>query len=293
MPLPDFVIIGAMKCGTSTLAAQLGAQDGVFMSTPKEPNFFSDDDVFAKGLDWYENLFAESAAGDLKGEASTHYTKLPTHPRAAERLYADLPRAKLIYITRDPLERLISHYLHEWSMGAISTDIETALDQYPELIDYGCYERQIAPWRTLFGEDRILRLALEDMQAKPQAVLDRVAAFLDRPGAFVWQEERARENVSSERIRKFPLYDLLVESAPASALRRSLIPQSFRDVVKSRLRRRDRPELTTEVRARIAERLAGWAESAESIKLPAEEIRRNHAKIGTATCKKKSQKGNL
>ena len=61
MPLPDFVIIGAMKCGTSTLAAQLGAQDGVFMTTPKEPNFFSDDAVFAQGLPWYESLFEAAA----------------------------------------------------------------------------------------------------------------------------------------------------------------------------------------------------------------------------------------
>lgn len=89
-----------------------------------------------------------------------------------------------------------------------------------------------------------------------RTVLDRVAAFLGRPGAFVWREERARENVSAERIRKFPLYDLLVESAPASALRRALIPKSLREAVKARLRYRDRPALPPEIRARIAERLA-------------------------------------
>ena len=60
MALPDFFIIGAMKCGTSTLQAQLARQDGVFMTTPKEPNFFSDDDIFAKGRAWYEGLFADA-----------------------------------------------------------------------------------------------------------------------------------------------------------------------------------------------------------------------------------------
>ena len=60
-PDPDFIIIGAMKCGTSTLAAQLACQDGVFLTTPKEPNFFSDDEIYARGHGWYRSLFAAAA----------------------------------------------------------------------------------------------------------------------------------------------------------------------------------------------------------------------------------------
>ncbi len=142
---PDFIIIGAMKCGTSTLAAQLAAQPGVFMTTPKEPNFFSDDDVFARGPDWYASLFADAAPGDLKGEASTHYTKLPDYPDCAARLHAALPQARLIYLTRDPVERLISHYIHEWTMRSIDCDVEEAIARHPELISYGRYEDQLAP----------------------------------------------------------------------------------------------------------------------------------------------------
>ncbi|MGR3434230.1 MAG: sulfotransferase, partial [Shimia sp.] len=73
MPYPDFLIIGAMKCGTTTLAAQLGRQDGVFVCDPKEPFYFSDDAVHARGPDWYRGLFAAAAPGDLKGEGSTRY----------------------------------------------------------------------------------------------------------------------------------------------------------------------------------------------------------------------------
>ena len=68
MALPDFLIIGAMKCGTSTLQAQLAAQPGIFMTTPKEPNFFSDDAIYANGLGWYEDLFAGAGPDDRKGE---------------------------------------------------------------------------------------------------------------------------------------------------------------------------------------------------------------------------------
>ena len=63
MTTPDYIVIGAMKCGTTTLAAQLGAQSGLFMTTPKEPNYFSDDDVFARGPDWYSALFDAAAPG--------------------------------------------------------------------------------------------------------------------------------------------------------------------------------------------------------------------------------------
>jgi hypothetical protein len=256
MALPDFVIIGAMKCGTSTLAAQLAAQPGVFMTTPKEPNFFSDDAVFARGLPWYEALYAAAAPGDLKGEASTHYAKLPTHPHAAARLHAAVPRARLIYLTRDPMERLVSHYIHEWTMGTLDCGLEEAVARHPELIDYGRYEMQLAPWRRLFGDDRILRLTLEGMQAAPQATLDQVADFLGRPGAFVWQAERARENASAERLRKFPLYDLVVEHPIPAALRRALVPRRLREAVKARLRMRERPALSDAARRRIAARLA-------------------------------------
>ena len=95
---PDYVLIGAMKCGTSTLAAQLGAQPGIFMTEPKEPNFFSDDANFAKGTDWYASLFAGAAGEDLTGEASTHYTKRPELPETVTRLKAHVPQAKLVYM---------------------------------------------------------------------------------------------------------------------------------------------------------------------------------------------------
>jgi hypothetical protein len=254
MALPDFVIIGAMKCGTSTLASQLAAQAGVFMTTPKEPNFFSDDDVYARGLPWYESLFDAAPEGALKGEASTHYTKLPTHPRAAERLHAAAPEARLIYITRDPVERLISHYLHLWSLGETDAPLEAAIERHPEMIDYGRYEMQLAPWRRLFGEARILRLTLEEMQADPQAALDRTAAFLGRPGAFVWREARARENASAERLRRLPLHGLLVQNPAAAALRRAFVPKRLREAVKDRLRASERPRLSDAARARLLDR---------------------------------------
>jgi hypothetical protein len=259
MALPDFAIIGAMKCGTTTLAAQLAAQDGVFVTTPKEPEFFSEDANHARGTAWYEALYHDAAPGDLRGEGSTGLTKSLEHPRAAERLHAGSPDARLIYLMRDPVERAISHYIHEWSQGVVTGDLDAALARHPEIIAYSRYDEQLVPWRRLFGAKAVLCMRMEDMQADPQAALDRVAAHLGRPGAFAWVEDLGPQNVSAERIRKFPGYDLLVAHPAAAALRRALVPRGLRDAVKARLRMRKRPEPTLEARARLAEAVAGGA----------------------------------
>jgi hypothetical protein len=250
--LPDFVIIGAMKCGTTTLQEQLAAQPGVFMSTPKEPNFFSDDPVWAKGLGWYESLFADAPPGALKGEASTHYAKLPTYPACADRLAATLPDARLIYVTRDPFARLVSHYIHEWTMGVIRTDLETALTRHPELVAYGRYAMQLAPYVARFGRERILLTSLERLEAEPDAEFARIGAFLGAPAPFVWRRDLGPANVSAERIRRLPFAHLLIDHPVAAALRRTFAPKALREFVKDRLRMKRRPVLSEAARARLA-----------------------------------------
>lgn len=113
---PDFIIIGAMKCATSSLHTQLAQQPGIFMTTPKEPNFFSDDGQFALGLSWYKNLFSDAQSGDICGESSTHYSKLPDYPQCIQRMSFYLPTVKLIYVMRHPIDRLVSHYIHQLSL---------------------------------------------------------------------------------------------------------------------------------------------------------------------------------
>jgi hypothetical protein len=254
MALPDFLIVGAMKCGTSTLAAQLGAQPGLFMTTPKEPNFFSDDEVHARGMAWYEALFDAAPPGALKGEASTHYTKRPTHPDTLARLTTALPSApRIIYLIRDPVERTLSHYLHERTMGKIATNIESAFDRHPEMVAYSCYGQQIAPYVQAFGAERIHVTSLERMERQPQDVLDEVCAFLGYPGAPVWQEERARVNASTERIRLLPMHKLLVDNPVATALRRALVPQALRQRIKQSRQIQDRPQLSPARRRALEE----------------------------------------
>ena len=253
MALPDFLVIGAMKCGTTTLAAQLAAQPGIFMTTPKEPEFFSDDVNFHKGRHWYESLFAAAAPDALKGEASTGYTKLPTYPEALERIATLLPSVRLIYLIRNPLDRLVSHYIHEWTMGVISCDLATALSRHPELIEYGRYARQIQPYLEAFGPERILLLTMEGMRSRPQDTLTHATTFLGHPHAPRWREDRDRVNASDERYRRFPLHRVLIDSFPARTLRRALVPKSLRERIRRGRQMQERPRLTAADRTCLQE----------------------------------------
>src|SRR5436305_3297739 len=153
---PDFIVIGAMKSATTTLHEQLARQPGLFMSRPKEPNFFSDDAIHARGWGWYGSLFRSAGAEELRGESSTHYTKLPTYPRTVERMAQDLPRLKLIYVMRHPIDRLISQYVHEVTGGKISGGLREALDRHPEQVDYSRYSLQLQPYLDAYGPGSVL-----------------------------------------------------------------------------------------------------------------------------------------
>ncbi len=249
MSLPDFLILGAMKCGTTSLAAQLAEQDGVFVTDPKEPNFFSDDAVWGRGLDWYRDLFSDAPTGALKGEASTHYTKRPVHPLTLSRMQPVLTAPRLIYMIRDPVARAVSHFVHEWSQGVLDDDIVAAFDTHAPLIDYGRYAYQIAPFLDAYGADAVLLTSLEQVKADPQAEMNRIAAHLGHDAPLTWHDDLGAKNVSAERVRRLPMQGVLVENPVAEALRRALVPKSVRNWVRGRRRMKVRPELTPELRA--------------------------------------------
>jgi hypothetical protein len=240
---PDFIIIGAMKCATSSLHTQLAQQPGIFMTTPKEPNFFSDDSQYARGINWYQSLFKDALPGDICGESSTHYTKLPDYPHCVERLSSYAPDVKLVYVMRHPIDRLVSHYIHQWSQNVFSCDINQAVDQYEELIAYSCYARQLEPYIKAYGKGNILPVFFAAVKSNPQRELEKIAQFIGYTQPVAWYEELSAQNVSNERIKRFKGYDLLVESKLMTVLRRYLIPQFIRDRIKKNLTMQNRPVL--------------------------------------------------
>lgn len=244
--LPNFIIIGAMKCATSSLHEQLNQQPGIFMSELKEPNFFSNDEEYDKGLDWYLSHFEAANDDNFIGESSTHYTKLPTYPHTIERLEKHLPNARFIYVMRHPINRLISQYIHEWSQRFISVEINESFEQYPELIEYSLYTKQLQPYFDTFGKDRVLPIFFERMLTSPQVELEKICHFIGYIKQPQWSEQLNASNVSSERMIKSAWRDAIVEAPGLRELRRLLIPKSFRTWVRSLWTIKQKPELTPE-----------------------------------------------
>lgn len=239
--LPDFIVIGGMKCATTTLHEQLARQPGIVMSRPKEPNFFSDDDVYARGLGWYGSLFGGAPAGALCGESSTHYTKLPTHPHTVDRMARAIPRPRLIYVIRHPIDRLISHYVHELTTGRIAVGIDEAIDRHPELVDYGRYGMQLRPYLEAFGPGCLLPVFSARLARGPQAELERIFRFLGAPGAPRWDHELGPKNVGRDRLRRCAVREALVRAPILTPIRRSLLPRSWSESLKGLWRARVEP----------------------------------------------------
>ena len=244
--LPNFIIIGAMKCATSSLHEQLNQQPGIFMSELKEPNFFSNDEEYNKGSEWYLSHFEEANINDLIGESSTHYTKLPTYPHTIERLQKYLPDAKFIYVMRHLINRLVSQYIHEWSQRVISVGINESIDPHPELLEYSLYTKQLQPYFDTFGQERVLPIFFERMLTTPQTELERICRFIGYKDKPQWYQELNASNVSNQRMIKSAWRDAIVETPGLKQLRRLLILKSFRTWVRSLWTIKKKPDLTAE-----------------------------------------------
>ncbi len=231
--LPDFNVIGAMKSATTTLHEQLARQTGLFMSRPKEPNFFSDDENYAKGIEWYSSFFAVAGDHLRRGESSTHYTKLPTHPHTVERMLRALPGVKLIYVMRHPIERLTSHYLHGLTVGQISVGLEEAVQRHPELVDYGRYSMQLEPFLRVYGPESVLPVFFDHLVHQPDLELERLGQFLGVHEPLCWDHTMKPQNVGRERMRKSTLREALVQAPVLSTLRRTLMPRLLTKSLKS------------------------------------------------------------
>jgi hypothetical protein len=177
--LPNFLVIGAMKAGTTSLYHYLRRHPQVFMSKIKELDFFAQEGNWHRGFDWYGRQFA--AAGEdavAVGEASTVYAKYPWYRGIPERIGEHLPGARIIYLVRHPVERMRSHYEHRVAVGAERDPIERALVRNPIYLDYSRYALQIERYVSCFPREQILILTSEDLRHDRRRTIRRVFEFL-------------------------------------------------------------------------------------------------------------------
>ncbi len=263
--MPDFFIIGAAKCGTTTLYKYLCRHPDVYMSTPKEMSFFSKDEVYDRGFRWYASLFADAKPTQICGEASTTYSRWPTYTNTVERLAAAQPAAKLIYVLRNPAERLYSFYAHRMR-ASVTASFEEFLERTPEAIDSGRYMTQIRQYLEVFPEEQLLVLFTGDMRDAPQNVLQQVGDFLGlsefdylRAGPIRANEGGGKYYASTaltrtiNTLKRTPAMKPLLQRMPAS-LKKSGYEWLANGPVGRRLRRRHQSHmsrLTPELRCQI------------------------------------------
>ena len=192
--VPNFIIIGGQRCGTTSLYTYLAQHPQILTPIKKEMDFFSWH--FDRGIDWYLAHFPPMPPGEefLTGEASPSYFDCREAP---ERLYSLFPEAKLIVLLRNPVDRAISQFYRltglNWEARsldrAISDEVER-LNQNPEYIigeepgNYlarGRYIEFIKNWRTFFPPEQLLILKSEDFYAGAAAIVQQVLEFLDLP----------------------------------------------------------------------------------------------------------------
>jgi hypothetical protein len=176
--LPNFLVIGAMKAGTTSLWRYLRTHPEVFMPDVKEIDFFSRNDNWNRGLDWYLRHFQEAHAARAVGEASTGYTKHPLAPGVAERIAATLPDARLVYVVRDPIERIRSHYDHAVAAGVETQPLDVAVLDDPEYVDTSSYGIQLEQYLAHFPRDRLLVIDSSALRRSRSETMRTVFAFL-------------------------------------------------------------------------------------------------------------------
>lgn len=212
-PLPNFLIVGAQKAGTTALFQALKSAPGVCLSLTKEPHFF--DKEFEGGVKHYRSFFPIQVLRSkcLAGEATPMYL---FDPRVPQRVKEMIPMAKIIVLLRDPADRAISHYYHNINKGRESRPLWEAIDsdvrrfndagctirvadeseyefQHYSYYRRGIYSLQLQEWLKCFAMEQILILPSAQLQTHSNEVYARIKHFLSID--MQWEPESVRANI--------------------------------------------------------------------------------------------------
>jgi hypothetical protein len=259
--LPNLVVIGGLKCGTTSLHHYLNLHPDVSMSRPKELNFFVSELNWQLGSGWYGSHFDATAA--VRGETSPHYTDRPRLEGVAARMRELLPHARVVYMVREPIDRMLSHYLHNVAGGYEERPLAEALaDEHTAYVDRSRYAFQLEPYLEAFGRDRIEILSREELRDERVETMHRLFEFLGVDPDFRSEDfEREWETGSAKGGGRFRLLDRAVRMPGLRALDRNFdrLPERLRWRVEKVVHDPDsgaavKPELPSKLRARLRDR---------------------------------------
>jgi hypothetical protein len=198
--LPNLVVIGAQKCGTSGLHYQLGLHPEIWMSRPKELNFFIEERNWARGVDWYRACF--DARARVRGESSPNYTAYPQHLGVPERMRSLIGDAKLVYVVRDPLDRIAAHWVHNYAKRREKGDLSATLTHAnTSYVVRSEYHMQLQRFLAHYPLDRILVLEQEELRTQPVETLRRVFEFAGVDPGFTHPQIGKERHQTSRKMR--------------------------------------------------------------------------------------------
>lgn len=260
--LPDFIIAGAQKCGTTSLHRYLAAHPDLFLPRrPQELHYFDFDQNFAKGTRWFAAHFKSAGRTQKIGQTSPLYLY---DQRVPSRMARTLPDVRLIVLLRDPAERAYSHYWHQVKKGTEDLPFIEALHeeqvriardydsrrQY-SYVDRGKYAQQLARFGAFFPMTQVLLLATETLGKRPLETLDRCFDFLGvdhLPPDVV--AKLAAHRFNEARLPRWPRVQRLV------GRHRNRLPLVASVVDKLNLRPATNPPMTGEARRFLARQFA-------------------------------------
>jgi hypothetical protein len=187
--LPNFIIAGAEKSGTSSLVFYLSEHDSIYIPSVKEIYFFNNEENFKRGVEWYEKWFSGWSGERAVGECTPLYMYDPTCSGKIHRMF---PEMKLIFILRNPIDRAYSNYWHQIRGGKEFHTFEKSLEKKRKPIgktkfynrpyaylDKGCYYLQLRRFTEKFTRDQMYVVIFDDLIDYPQKVLDKICSFLE------------------------------------------------------------------------------------------------------------------
>jgi hypothetical protein len=228
--LPDFVVIGAPKAGSTSLFAYLRAHPQVFMCSPKEPEFFNDERNWRRGVGWYAGLFADAGDALVAGEASVRYaTTRPASAHVAERMSTVLPDARIVYVVRHPVERMVSQWRHNRNVHAEQDRLVEALDK-PRYTDISRYADRLAPFLEHYPRERVHVVVSERLRHDRQAELARLFTFLGVDPEARIEDVGHEHNRAQDKREPRPWTRVVLRSRVVRAARVRVVPRLPRRV---------------------------------------------------------------
>lgn len=253
--LPNFLLIGAMKAGTTALYKYLQSHPDIFMSPEKEPHFFSLQ--WEDGIHSYERLFEGVDGEKAVGEGSTSYTGWPTFDHVPERIASVIPSVKLVYVVRNPIERMRSHWLHRASTGRI-LPIDRELFENPIYLERSSYSTQIERYLEHFQRDQLKVIISERLRQSRHDTIKEVYRFLGVDEGWVSASFAELHHETAQKRVRYKLVDRL-RGTPLHRRLGSLAPYRFK-LLHYRMTTRGinpaRSKLSAETRKRLEDVLA-------------------------------------